>query len=147
METKRITRALPSHGSMQRAVKAALAVGAVVSMNLDGDALFVQFKDSDRYLFDPDNITMHCLELVGVARTHGFLLCRYDPNDKEHPYKWSRAPLVVRTIFSNIDVRVQIGASKWFNVEHHDTAFALRHSIINAFVTYYDEAIAPYPEA
>lgn len=138
METTVITRADAAPRHLQRAAKAALAVGASVMANSDGEGLMVQFKESDRYYFDPENVTLHALEMLGHARTYGFVVYSGTAADA-----WIRVPLVIRTVFSNEDVRVQLGASKWFADKHANTATAMRHALVDAFATYYDEAIAP----
>lgn len=150
MQTNQITSTakLPQH--MQRAAKSALAVGATVQISDDGEQLRVKFDGGDLYYFDPENVTLHALELLGHARTFGFV--GYTPlpraDDADIPVAVAgRLPLIVRSVFSAGDVRVQIGASKWFQDFHPNTAIALRRAVCYAFATYYDEAIAPYTEA
>lgn len=150
METTEITSTskLPEH--MKRAAKSAFAVGATVQISSDGEQLRVQFPGGDLYYFDPENVTMHALELLDCARHHGFVglveAPRQDASEMAQ-YMLGRSPLIVRSVFSAGDVRIQIGASKWFQDFHQTTHVALRRAICYAFATYYDEAIAPYTEA
>jgi hypothetical protein len=147
METTEITSAknLPQH--MRRAAKAALAVGAIVQVSKDGEQLRVQFPGGDLYYFDPENVTMHALELLDCARHNGFVeyvVPTMSTDGKAWPL---HSPLIVRSVFSAGDVRIQIGASKWFQDFHKTTHVALRRAICYAFSSYYDEAIASYTEA
>lgn len=146
METTEITSAknLPQH--MQRAAKSAFAVGATVQVSNDGEQLRVQFPGGDLYYFDPENVTMHALELLDCARHSGFAAYGAMPELSDMPVM-GRVPLIVRSVFSAGDVRIQIGASKWFQDFHKTTHVALRRAICYAFSSYYDEAIAPYTEA
>lgn len=144
-EIKSATK-LPQH--MQRAAKSALAVGATVQISDDGEQLRVRFDGSDLYYFDPENVTLHALELLGHARMFGFVEPVFNHDATPPEYVGNiRSPLIVRSVFSAGDVRVQIGASKWFQDFHPNTAIALRRAVCYAFATYYDEAIAPYTEA
>lgn len=149
METSTVTSVGALPVSLQAAAKCALAVGAAVKVNADGSGLLVQFAESDMYYFDPENISMHALEMLGHARTFGFVQPTVIPDEQERPVVagFVRVPLVIRTVFSAGDVRVQIGASRWYVDEHTNTATAMRHALIKAFTAYYDEAIAPYSEA
>jgi hypothetical protein len=154
METIKVTHAsqVPQH--LQRAAKVALAVGATVRVGVDGESLLVQFKDSDSYHFAPEDITLHAFEALGAARTYG-MVAPYlrdlsevgAPGGAVEVIGWVRKSIVIRTIFSVGDVRVQIGASPWFKDEHLNTAVAMRRALVDAFSTYYDEAIAPYTQA
>lgn len=144
METVDITRAhqVPKH--LQRAAKVALCIGADVRMSADQESLLAQLMPgNDLYYFNPEDVTLHCLEVLGLARQIGFIMYR----TKDSVHLQGRTSLVVRTIFCSTDVRVQIGASKWFAVEHTNTAIAMRRAIVDGFCAYYDEQIAPYPEA
>ena len=132
MQSKQIPRANEAPAPLRRAAKVAFAVGAEVRVGMDGESLLVQFENSDAYYFDPEHTTLHMLEALGAARTYGFATQGF-----------SRLALVVRTVFSNEDVRVQIGASKWFVSKLPNTARALRAAIVDAFCGYYDEAIHP----
>lgn len=153
METRTINSAVGLSSALQRAAKVALAVGAACRISADGEQLLAQFKESDSYYFDPENITLHMLEALGEARMHGFIT----PNIKREPETettsvdvlvgWARFPFVIRTVYSVGDVRVQIGDSRWYVDTHTNTAHAMRRAIVSAFCAYYDEAIAPYTEA
>jgi hypothetical protein len=150
METTEITSAvnLPEH--MKRAAKSAPTASAVVQVSKDGEQLRVQFPDGDLYYFDPENVTMHALELLDCARHAGFAGMVELPRqfeDEPVQYVAGRTSLIVRSVFSEGDVRIQIGASKWFQDFHKTTHVALRRAICYAFSSYYDEAIAPYTEA
>lgn len=141
METKTVTSAKNAPQHLQRAVKVALAVGAAVRVSNDGEQLFAQFKTSDSYYFDPENTTLHALEALGEARLHGLVFPGVGGR------AWIRQSLVIRTVFSVGDVRVQIGSSKWFADSHLNTTAALRRALCDALASYYDEVIAPYTEA
>lgn len=138
---------------LQRAAKCALAVDASVAVNTAGDALMVKFDGgADRFHFDPDDATLHALEMLDAARTHGFV--RYTvsvppPGCTEGNiiFRGMPAMYVIRIVHSHDDVRVQIGASRWYTVKHHNTAHAMRTALVDAFCDYYDEAIAPYSAA
>lgn len=124
---------------LQTAAKVALAVGGKVSIGEHGENLIVQFDDNDRYYFDPEGSTLHALEALGHAKTRGLM-------------RWSgerfvRTALVFRIVFSNQDVRVQIGASRWYRDNHTNTPAAMRRALVAALSAYYDEAIAPYTAA
>lgn len=138
MELTAINKASDAPAALQRAAKCALVVGAQVHIDGDREALFVKFDDGDRYHFDPDDATLHALEMLGQARTKGFV--GVDPVGNI-PY---RAKYVVRVVFSNSDVRVQIGASRWFMAEVRNTALGMRRALVDAFCAYYDDA---YTEA
>lgn len=141
MELTAINKAFDAPAALQRAAKCALVVGAQVHIDSNREALFVKFDDGDRYHFDPDDATLHALEMLGQARTKGFV--GVDPVGNI-PY---RAKYVVRVVFSSIDARVQIGASRWFAADVRNTALGMRRALVDAFCAYYDEAIAPYTEA
>lgn len=153
METSIITNTagLPQH--MKRAAKVALAVGATVHVSSDGEQLLAHFADNDRYYFDPENVTLHALEVLGHARLYGFVvpalrdLTEFGEVGGVELTGWTRQHLIVRSVFSTGDVRIQIGASKWFQDFNQNTTIALRHALCLAFSSYYDEAIAPYTEA
>jgi len=144
MEMTKVTQASQVSAHLQRAAKFALAVGADIHMNAEGDSLLAKFADSDRYHFDPEHVTLHCLEALGQARTFGLVAYSYVHADK---LVRGLSPLVVRVVFCNTDVRVQIGASRWYVDDHSSTPVAMRKAILTAFCAYYDEAIAPYTEA
>ncbi len=148
MESVKVTSAAQVPQPLQRAAKSAFAVGAnSVALNADRDSLLVQFKDADRYYFDPENVTMHALELLGAARTYGLVRPNLRPVIGTYEVElvgWLREPLIVRTVYSAGDVRVQIGVGRWHLSERRDTAAALRHALIDALAAYYDETIAPY---
>jgi hypothetical protein len=125
----------------RRAAKCALALGATINRCDADNGLTVAFDgDITSFEFDPELRTMHALELINMARKRGFVQMTSD-------LAAVRVPYVIRTVFSAKDVRVQIGASKWFVAEFPDTASAIRRAIVDAFCAYYDEAIAPYSEA
>lgn len=149
METVPVTSARDIKPHMQHAVKAALAVGATVELSKDGEQLRARFDGSDLYYFDPENVTLHALELLGAARMLGFVepVFNHEATPPEYVGTIRRASLIVRSVFSAGDVRIQIGASKWFQDFNPNTAIALRRAICYAFASYYDEAIAPYTEA
>lgn len=152
METVSITSARDIKPHMQRAVKAALAIGATVELSKDGEQLRARFDGGDLYYFDPENVTLHALELLGAARMWGIVAPRetmesFDSGADIRSVVMLREPLIVRSVFSAGDVRIQIGASKWFQDFNPNTAIALRRAICYAFASYYDEAIAPYTEA
>jgi hypothetical protein len=130
--------------TLQRAAKCAFAVGADVYVYAvrDESAIYVKFPDNDRARFDPEYNTMHALELLGVARSNGFVTHTAIGNGVTY------LPYVVRVVYSTNDVRVQIGASKWFVTSClKNTASATRRALVDAFCAYYDEAIAPYTAA
>jgi hypothetical protein len=141
MNMKQIYRANEAPNEyLERAAKCAFAVGAKVFVQTvrDESAIHAEFPGADITHFEPEHSTLHALEMLGVARMRGFVkldvaLCR-------HPY-------VVRVVYSVADVRVQIGASKWFTSSLSMTATAMRHALVDAFCSYYDEAIAPYTAA
>ena len=126
--------------NLQQAAKVALAVGAACMLNSDRDSLAVKFRGSDVYTFDPANVTLHCLELLGEAKTYGFVEYRHTDTG----VMMLRQPLVVRIVSSQQDVRVQIGASRWYASKRDKLTTALRESIVTAFADYYDQVIAPY---
>lgn len=147
METTEITSAKNLPQYMQRAAKSAFAVGAKVQVSNHGEQLRVQFPGNDLYYFDPENVTMHALELLDNARHFGFVEYAVPTMSTDGIAYALRSPLIVRSVFSAGDVRIQIGASKWFQDFHKSTQVALRRAICYAFSSYYDEAIAPYTEA
>jgi hypothetical protein len=149
METTSIVRADQAPHHLQRAAKVALCVGASVMLNADREGLLVEFKESDKYYFDPENVTLHTLEALGHARTYGFLQANVKAVaiDQLELLGWVRFPAVIRIVHSSADVRVQIGARKWHRDVHANTAIAMRHAIVDAFCGYYDDAIKPYTEA
>lgn len=152
MELTTINKASDAPAALQRAAKCALVVGAQVHIDSEREALFVKFDDGDRYHFDPDDATLHALEMLGQARTKGFV--RYTVGLPPPGYDGGNiifrdkpAWFIVRVVFSNRDVRVQIGASRWYVAEVRNTALGMRRALVDAFCAYYDEAIAPYTEA
>lgn len=134
MELTAINKASDAPAALQRAAKCALVVGAQVHVGSERESLFVKFDDGDRYQFDPDDATLHALEMLGQARAKGFV--GFDPVGNV-PY---RARYVVRVVFSDRDVRVQIGASRWYADKTHNTAVAMRSALVDAFCAYYDDA-------
>lgn len=144
MQTKVITMASQVPQPHQRAAKIALSVGASVTISNDGEQLLAQFPDCDSYYFDPEHTTLHMLEVLNAARAHGFVMYATAPDANNCAYVRGRAPLVVRVIYSNEDVRVQIGASRWYAVKNTNTAIAMRHALADALVDYYDAQIQPF---
>jgi hypothetical protein len=140
METKQVTNAAQAPQEFQRAAKVALAVGCEVRVSSTGEHLYAKFHNADNYYFDPENVTMHMLEVLNAARTYGFV---YFEPDVDAP-KRGVAPYVVRVTYSNEDVRVQIGASRWYQNKNPNTAIAMRHALVDAMCDYYDAAIAPF---
>lgn len=136
MELTAINKASDAPAALQRAAKCALVVGAQVHVGNNREALFVKFDDGDRYHFDPDDATLHALEMLGQARDKGFV-----STSQIGPL---RQRLVVRVVFSASDVRVQIGASRWYVAEVRNTALGMRRALVDAFCAYYDDA---YTEA
>jgi hypothetical protein len=131
METKQITRASDAPRHLQRAAKVALSCGAATFISADGEQLLAKFNDADRYYFDPENVTTHALEAIHHARTYGFVT-----------KAGLHFPLVVRTVFSQGDIRVQIGTSRWYLSNERNTPHALRLAIVMAFEGYYDAEFA-----
>lgn len=136
MELTAINKASDAPAALQRAAKCALVVGAQLHVDNDREALFVKFNDGDRYYFDPDDATLHALEMLGQARDKGFV--------SPSPIGPLRQRFVVRVVFGCDDVRVQIGASRWYVAEVRNTALGMRRALVDAFCAYYDEA---YSEA
>lgn len=136
MELTAINKASDAPPALQRAAKCALVVGAQVHVGNNREALFVKFDDGDRYHFDPDDATLHALEMLGQARDKGFV--------SPSPIGPLRQRFIVRVVFGCDDVRVQIGASRWFINQTRNTAVAMRQALVDAFCAYYDEA---YTEA
>jgi hypothetical protein len=138
-----IIRASDAPKHLQRAAKCALAVGATVRVDADS-CLFVTFPGAlDNYVFEPETITTHALELLHVARVSGFACYMSQP---EPPFALvsHRIPYVVRLALSAEDVRVQLGASRWYQSKFLGTERALREATVAAFVDYYDGMIASH---
>lgn len=147
MELKQVYSAagLPHH--LKRAAKIALSVGAAVFITTDNESVLAKFQDADRYYFDPKNVTLHMLEALNAARTLGFIAYRDALPPSVDMYVPYRVPLVVRIVHSIQDVRVQIGASRFYASTIQNTGVAMRHALCDAFCDYYDQAIQPHTEA
>ena len=153
MELKQVYSAADVPNHLKRAAKIALSVGAAVFTATDDESLLVKFQDADRYYFDPENVTLHMLEALNAARMLGFIAyrdspaCKGDDGNITTRYTGYRVPLIVRIVHSIQDVRVQIGASRFYASTINNTGVAMRHALCDAFCDYYDQAIQPVTEA
>jgi hypothetical protein len=148
MNLDKVTSAAEVSKELVRSAKVALACGAHVELANNRTTLMVKFRNADKYYFDPENATMHMLEALGEVRAYGFAAYRQLPVIENGEVlgienQLTYQPQVVRIVSSATDVRVQIGASRWYADVSESITTAMRRALVTAFCDYYDSAIAP----
>lgn len=114
------------------AYRSAMAVGLECHLydSLDGPMLIAGDNQID---FDPTHNTRQALELLHLAQLSGFAALSTNFEIVKRIY-------VVRLVMSELDTRLQIGASGWYNAEHKPSPErAMRQVIVHAFSDYHEK--------